>query len=355
MMKRKIMLILAIIIGGYLFTTNKNAISDEKLFAVYVNDELQSSIPKKGEALFKKAVCDNDVNVSWNNDSWSLLINNLKEKTKCNLYFSSLPIVYSFDYTGSEQTFTAPVSGIYRLEVWGAQGGNGPTSYIGGFGGYSSGEVSLKEKDVIFINVGGMGEEFNGGYNGGGARENNNWMWRGGAGGGATSIANNSGLLKVLQNTLDNILIVSGGGGGACGDLEDRTYDGGSGGGFAGTSLKSIATPGNQITAGTDANNLITASFGQGGLAGNEGGGGGGFYGGGSGKHNSIGYSGAGGSGYIGNTLLTNKVMYCYNCEESSEENTKTISTTCNEETPTDNCSKKGNGYARITLISVEE
>ena len=43
--------------------------------------------------------------------------------------------------------------------------------------------------------------------------------------------------------------------------------------------------------------------------------------------------------------------MYCYNCTESSEESTKTVTTTCNEETPTENCAKKGNGYARITLI----
>lgn len=43
--------------------------------------------------------------------------------------------------------------------------------------------------------------------------------------------------------------------------------------------------------------------------------------------------------------------MYCYNCEKSSEESTKTISTTCVEEKPTGNCAKKGNGYARITYI----
>ena len=43
--------------------------------------------------------------------------------------------------------------------------------------------------------------------------------------------------------------------------------------------------------------------------------------------------------------------MYCYNCEESSEESTKTISTTCVEEKTTGNCAKKGNGYARITYI----
>ena len=66
------------------------------------------------------------------------------------------------------------------------------------------------------------------------------------------------------------------------------------------------------------------------------------------------GFSG-GGSGYIGNPLLTNKVMYCYNCEESFEESTKTISTTCSEEAPTSYCAKKGNGYARITLVSIDE
>lgn len=43
--------------------------------------------------------------------------------------------------------------------------------------------------------------------------------------------------------------------------------------------------------------------------------------------------------------------MYCYNCEESTEESTKTISTTCTSETPTENCSKQGNGYARITYL----
>ena len=76
------------------------------------------------------------------------------------------------------------------------------------------------------------------------------------------------------------------------------------------------------------------------------GGGGGGFYGGASNN-----YSGSGGSSYIGNSLLTDKAMHCYNCQESSEESTKTISTTCTSKTPTENCSKQGNGYARITYL----
>ena len=45
------------------------------------------------------------------------------------------------------------------------------------------------------------------------------------------------------------------------------------------------------------------------------------------------------------------KSMYCYNCTESTEESTKTISTICTSATPTENCAKQGNGYARITLI----
>ena len=41
--------------------------------------------------------------------------------------------------------------------------------------------------------------------------------------------------------------------------------------------------------------------------------------------------------------------------EESSEENTKTTSTACSKITQTSNVAKKGNGYARITLISITE
>ena len=85
-------------------------------------------------------------------------------------------------------------------------------------------------------------------------------------------------------------------------------------------------------------------------------GGGGGFYGGNINSDYGEDFNaGGGGSGYIGNSLLTNKVMYCYNCEESNEESTKTISTPCNEEIPTSYCAKKGNGYARITLVSIDE
>jgi len=43
--------------------------------------------------------------------------------------------------------------------------------------------------------------------------------------------------------------------------------------------------------------------------------------------------------------------MHCYNCPTSDDVSTKTINTTCTSETPTTNCSKQGNGYARITIM----
>ena len=43
--------------------------------------------------------------------------------------------------------------------------------------------------------------------------------------------------------------------------------------------------------------------------------------------------------------------MTCYNCATSNDEVTKTISNTCVSETPTPDCTKKGNGYVRITYI----
>ena len=76
---------------------------------------------------------------------------------------------YNFAYTGSIQTFTAPRTGIYQLETWGAQGGNAEDSENeltarGGYGAYAKGEVLLTQGDTLYINVGGQN-----GYGGGGA------------------------------------------------------------------------------------------------------------------------------------------------------------------------------------------
>ena len=92
-------------------------------------------------------------------------------------------------------------------------------------------------------------------------------------------------------------------------------------------------------------------SFGQGGSATAGSGGGGGYYG---GKATTSEAGGGGGSGYVGNSLLTDKYMYCYNCATSDEESTKTYTTTNVSSTPTSNYAKTGNGYAIITLVSLD-
>ena len=258
-------------------------------------------------------------------------------------------MVFNFDYTGAEQTFVAPVSGTYKLETWGAQG----NSTTGAYGAYSTGTISLNKGDKLYINVGGTTTTTVGGYNGGGTGNH--------GGGGATHIATTSGLLSTLSSKKDKILIVSGGGGGA-----GQAGAGGSAGGIQGVRGVTGACPdnggyGGTQTAGGSVVETYWAQVGSFGRGGNAiqnqtgGAGGSGYFGGGSGTSGSCYGGGGGGSSYIGNSLLSDKAMYCYNCTESSETATKTVTTTCSEETPTRKKKKKGNGYARITLVSIDE
>lgn len=293
------------------------------------------------------AVSDNAGNVS------SGKVNN-------DVYYSALAIqLYksnvTFDYTGAEQIFTAPVNGYYRLETWGAQGGTHTTS-IGGYGGYSTGIVKLNKGQILYINVGGTSDSTTGGYNGGGNGLSNVYG-TGVGGGGATHIATSTGLLSTLSSNQNSILVVSGGGGGATSYTNGKQYfSGGSGGGMNGV-VGSKHQDGTATTAGTQTGG---GNFGVGGnaTAAWAGGAGGGFYGGTSGKYT----AGAGGSGYIANnSLLTyngvTKHMYCYNCTASDAANTKTYSngtSSCISETATTDCAKSGNGYAKITLEEEE-
>ena len=276
---------------------------------------------------------------------------------------------YSYNYTGDVQEFIAPVTGKYKLETWGAQGGYAYTDNVnGGYGGYSTGTISLKANDYLYIVVGGQGESncqttnCQGGYNGG--SNSNKWknedgtgLWTG-AGGGATHIATQTGVLSSLSSNQSSVLIVSGGGGG--GDYytwsdrdpsyTDGTSYGGSGGGFKG--VTGPADPEHQIT--NEAGGQTGTYFGRGYTTlttDSTGGSGGGWYG---GISSEVHATGSGGSGYIGNTKLIDKHMTCYKCETSSEESTKTSSTACFSISPKDDCAKRGNGYAKITPLGIE-
>ena len=279
---------------------------------------------------------------------------------------------YNFDYTGSEQEFTAPVTGKYKIETWGASGGSYSDSYKGGYGGYSTGTTFLSKSQKIYINVGGAGSINSAGYNGGEDKVKTSDITLYGSGG-ATHISNETGLLKALNQKQNSLLIVSGGGGGTFYRNDSNKYintgSGGSGGGYIGGSSYDTynqgggfpndnnATGGTQIDGGTPGKSHHYSSyqvaqgqpgiFGQGGTSSQGGPGGGGYYGGSGGGFT----GGAGGSGYIGNSLLTDKTMYCYNCEESNEEDIKTVSTTNSSEDPISKYSKQGNGYAKITPV----
>ena len=100
-------------------------------------------------------------------------------------YTKSNKIIYdaSFDYTGDVQTFTVPYTGTYKIELWGAQG-NGTSSYPGGKGGYTSGNISLSKNEKLYIYVGSQA-----GYNGGGSQLGS----LGYSGGGATDVRLTSG------------------------------------------------------------------------------------------------------------------------------------------------------------------
>ena len=86
-MKKKYLITRFIIILGTLVLSRIN-ISNNKDLAVYIDNELNSSIPASNENLYvNKIDCDNNVNAYWDNDKWGLFISNFSKKTKCNLYF----------------------------------------------------------------------------------------------------------------------------------------------------------------------------------------------------------------------------------------------------------------------------
>ncbi len=148
---------------------------------------------------------------------------------------------YEFGYTGAQEVFTAPQTGTYKLETWGAAASdaNGWSSgyksiYRGGFGAYASGTITLNKGDKLYIHVGGHGSSgtywnalrsYYGAYNGGGATTGyyNDWTVPG-TGGGATDISLSSedntwyydnGVVSSRRSTesYEQRIIVAGGGG----------------------------------------------------------------------------------------------------------------------------------------------
>ena len=275
------------------------------------------------------------------------------------LYFyclASLGASWDFSYSGSVKSLTVPYTGTYRLEVWGAQGGD---STYGGKGGYSSGNISLNKNDVLYVVVGGQGKCASGtsagGYNGGGNSSSSGGDTRYRcSGGGATHIATSSGTLSSLSTDKGSVLIVAGGGGGSYYYSNAYYGTGGSGGGYiagAGYTYRNGETFYSEKATQTSGYDFGLGQDGSTYLAGAGAGWYGGYY-----KQNAAG----GGSGYINNDKLLSKgteykIMYGYGVDENDGNDIYTVSTTSYSSLPESGKAKAGDGHARITKLTIEE
>ena len=227
--------------------------------------------------------------------------------------------IITMAYCGGIYAVVLP-QGTYKLEVWGARGGQqGGTP---GYGGYSYGQIVFSGTTTVYVVCGGIGTNggstnstLAGGYNGGGAG-----IYMGSSGGGATHMATSTGVLSSLSSNTAAVLIVGGGGGGS----QNRAGGGGGGGNVNGNPCPSTSYGSGGCGGGTggahgspvNSHNTTTnaGSFGQGGAAakggdGNGGGGGGGGWYGGCGATSDGSQvddlGGGGGSGYIKSTLTS--------------------------------------------------
>lgn len=268
--------------------------------------------------------------------------------------------IMNFDYTGSTQSKTLK-PGTYTIECWGGQGGS-YNSYIGGYGGYSKGTITLTKATTVYISVGGAGSSSStaAGFNGGGTG-----ISSGRGGGGATDV-------RIGQNSLYSRVIVAGGGGGAGVTSANANPCGCGGGEYGGDGYYNNTTgsyttgqnrsggSASQTAGGITWNTGAQATFGQGGKASGYscGGGGGGWYGGGGAydsDSDSDGRWGGGGSGYVytsstaknyPNGCLLNSTYYLTNAQTIAG-NTSFTSPTGSAET-----GHTGSGFCRITNLN---
>ena len=269
---------------------------------------------------------------------------------------NSFSFIQKFEFTGKEQSFTAPYSGYYQMEVWGAAGGK--DDHDGGKGGYSTGTVYLSQGDKLYVYVGGVGLSratgIGGGWNGGGDAGNSG---NSGGGGGMTHIStsrnpvdnkaatnkkNNRGK-NPFWNPVGTLIVAGGGGGGGYTGGKPDQLTGGFGGG-------ETAGKGGANEAASNATHTgYMQGYGQNrydvkGSSSDGGGAGAGWYGGYVNPNGNMDFGGGGGTGYVAATFGQHAIT-----------GGKTIAG--NESFPaTDGKNTEqghaGNGYAKITFIS---
>jgi hypothetical protein len=249
------------------------------------------------------------------------------------------------------QTFTFTFEpGVYKLEVWGAAGGDsGSSGGYGGEGGYSKGELTVTSNIIGYIHLGEQGKcDGTSACNGGGYGSSSSYC---GGGGGSD--------IRLVGDTLSHRVIVAGGGGGGANGAWES---GGDGGGYYGLDANDCGNNGGR-GGGQDSetfgctlssnSNCNPGYFGSGGCGYSyAGGGGGGWYGGSSGYNSE---AGGGGSGYVLTSSSYKPSGYQLTDSKYFLKNAESIDGNSAMPSPTSSGSQYGNwesGYARITKLS---
>ena len=291
--------------------------------------------------------------------------------------------VWAYEYVGDYQTFTAPKTGSYKIELWGASGGSVADAYRG-LGAYTSGKINLEKGDTLYLYVGKQGitnsnnpcpVTFNGGGYSIGYQYNyvDRRFWS--SGGGSTDIRTVSGNWDDFDSLKSRIMVTGAGGGsfGATNDAFNASgLNAGAGGGLYGydgswsetnKTWGRYGTGGIQTAGGfsaclaednckyTQGRNYSVGSFGKGGYRSDAPavGGGSGYFGGGGSAHVQ---AGGGGSSYISGH------NGCVAIEESSTENNITFPTkngvACTDGTTDQDCSVHYSGREFTDTVMID-
>ena len=176
---------------------------------------------------------DNEMIRIWNH-GWITYKNYNQKNMTTSLLFANEKLTYNA--IENEQVFIVPSTGTYKIELWGAKGGESTasrdTNHHDGKGAYVSGEIFLWKGEKLYLQVGSKGEDGEkiydlrrftafgypssggkGGYNGGGDGMDDSELSAGGGGGGATDIRLVSGNWDDFDSLKSRIMVAGGGGG----------------------------------------------------------------------------------------------------------------------------------------------
>lgn len=261
---------------------------------------------------------------------------------------------FSFNYTGRVQSVIL-CAGKYKIEVWGAEGGenegqihDGKYTGTAGKGGYSVGTLSLTKETKLFVHVGGSSKSSSGGWNGGGSAKH---PAAGGGGSSDVSLFGEEGSTNWSNNDhLYSRIIVAGGGGGS-GHTNYSDWGKGSGGGLNGEGCGNGKSSGGTQTGG------YAFGIGESYNFADDSGGGGGWYGGNAycNKNGNWGRGGGGGSGFVYNSTTASN--YPSGCKLNTSfylTDSSTISGKNEFPNINGNGTEKGhqgNGFAKITPL----